>query len=55
MTSHCFIPENRRNFSRGEGWGWREFISREELLDPVNNLIGDHDTLTIYCEVFIYF
>lgn len=48
--------ENQRKFSKGEGWGWREFILRKDLLDLAYGYITEKDQLTIYCEVtLLYF
>lgn len=42
LTYHEFCPN--------EGWGFREFVSKEVLLNQSVGLLPD-DTLTIYCEI----
>lgn len=47
--------ENQRLFARGEGWGWREFVARDLLIDSCkSDLLTNDDKLTISCEVCFF-
>lgn len=54
LREKCNFEENCRKFSRGEGWGWREFILKKDLLDLTNGFIANEDDkLTLYCEITV--